>query len=558
MSSGNPVLLYNEILHIRISDGRDCSIGSDLYSLNLSQGAFRNDGTDAYHSPALDAIGKTSEKWLFLDWWTGSWTENSVRFFLRDLILQDDSMEAALFDEPLGEDGMLVLPDAYSGMAYDFYGNIPSCMLIRRDVFYRLLDTVFTLFPYPVQKLSEAAGRAGVKIRTIRSVIEKPVFNRECQLVPFQGNGLLRGKNRSGKRLLVITHELSWTGAPVVLSEACIDVLKPAGYELLVLSLKDGPLAGKYRENGISVMVVPEVASQDSSILLSWIQPFDAVIVNTIVPYAALHLLNSVKKPVLWWIHENELIYEWVGAHLPEHLEEHIHVHCVGQHALNVLKKYRDYKAESLIYGLQDSNTAGKLWKPSAAKGRLLFATVGTVLALKGQDILMEAISLLDDTVREKCEFLLVGKTEDTKILDCVRETEEKYPEHVRYIGPVPRDYLDEIYQTVDCIICSSREDCMPTFVAEGMMYGRPAICSENTGMAPILLKGNAGFTYGKNDPRELAAAITAYVSLPNAEKEVYAKNAKICFEQNFSVDVFRNNLLKTVNIVMNGTAERS
>lgn len=551
MSSDNPTLLYHEILHIRISRSKECTVSADHFSLTLSQGAFRNDGATLYHSPALEAIGKTQEKWLFFDWWTGSWAENAVRFPLRDLILSDDSMEAALFDEPLGEDGRLVLSGDPSGFAYDFYGNVPSCLLIRRDVFCRLLDTVFTLFPYPVQKLSEAAVSAGVAIRTVPGIIEKPACNREFQLIPFQGNGLLRGKNRTGKRLLVITHDLSWTGAPVVLSEACSNVLKPAGYELLVLSLKDGPLAEKYRENGISVMVVPEVALQDSDLLLSLVQPFDAVLVNTIVPYAGIHLLNSLKKPVLWWIHENELIYQAMGMHLPQHLEENIHVFCVGQLGLAMLKKYRDYPAQTLIYGLQDSNPLGKHWKPDVAKQRLVFATVGAVLELKGQDILMEAISLLEDAVREKCEFLLVGKTEDPRILDCIRKTEEKYPENVRYIGPVPRDDLDGIYQTVDCIICASRQDCMPAFVSEGLMYGRTAICSENTGSAPVLQKEQAGLTYGNNDPAALAAAITAYVSLSDEEREDYGKRARACFENNFSMDVFRANLLKAMEEIM-------
>ncbi len=551
MSSDNPTLLYKEILHIRISQSRECSISADRFSLMLSQGAFRNDGATLYHSPALDAIEKSEEKWLFFDWWTGSWAENAVRFPLRDLILSNDSMAAALFDEPLGEDGMLLLSGESVGFAYDSYGNVPSCMLIRRDVFQRLLETVFTLFPYPVQKLSEAAVRAGLEVKVIPGIIEKTAFNREYQLIPFQGKGLLRGKNRTGKRLLVITHDLSWTGAPVVLSEACINVLKPAGYELLVLSLKVGPLAEKYRENGISVMVTPEVALKDSDLLLSLVQPFDAVIVNTIVPYEGIHLLNSLRKPVFWWIHESELIYQVVGMYLPERLEENIHVFCVGQIALDMLKKYRDYQADSLIYGLQDSNPAGKLWKPDAAKQRLVFATVGAVLELKGQDILMEAISLLEDGIREKCEFLLVGKTEDLRILDCIRKTEERYPGNVRYIGPVPRDDLDGIYQTADCIICASRQDCMPTFVSEGLMYGRTAICSENTGMAPILRKEQAGFTYGNNDPAALAAVITEYVSLSDEEREVYGKRARACFENNFSMDIFRANLLKAMEEIM-------
>lgn len=82
-------------------------------------------------------------------------------------------------------------------------------------------------------------------------------------------------------------------------------------------------------------------------------------------------------------------------------------------------------------------------------------------------------------------------------------------------------------------------------------MYGRTAICSENTGTAPVLQKEQAGFTYRNNDPAALAAAITAYVSLSDEERENYGKRARACFENNFSMDVFRDNLLKTMEEIM-------
>lgn len=558
MSSENPVFLYKDILHVRISDSKTCEVekGPDLCRLTVSHGAFRNDGVIGYHSPALAAIEESNEEWIFFDWWTGSWADNTFRFQVQTSIRKHPRMNSALFDEALAENGTIAFAADDSGFAYDYYGNIPSCMLVRRDILHTLLGNLHSLFPYPIQKLSNAARKAGVEIEKIREAIPKKTSVQEHLMVPANRQNVLRGRNHEKKKLLVITHELSWTGAPLVLAEACISVLKPAGYEMMVLSQKEGPLSQKFLDNGIPVMILPEIASPESKLLYALVQPYDAVIVNTIVPYASIQILNTLEKPVLWWIHECELIYEWVGEFLPQRLGDHIHVCCVGQYALGVLKKYRpEYNAQVLIYGLQDCNPAKK-FRAHAPDRRFRFATVGSMVHLKGQDILAEAISLLREEIRAKCEFLLVGKADDTEILAAIQKMEKEYPENVRYIGPVARDVLDEIYPDVDCIICPSRYDCMPTFVAEGMMYGKTAVCSENTGMAPILSSEGAGFIYSDNDPRKLADAIAKYVSLSDEERKAYSKKARACFEHNFTLDVFRKNLLQVMGQLMSPAAE--
>lgn len=558
MSSDNPMLLYKDILHVRISNSKECEVevGPGLCRLTVSHGAFRNEGSVSYQSSALAAIEESDEMWLFFDWWTGSWADNTVRFQLQALIRNNMQMKVALFDEALMETGVIAYASSDSCFAYDYYGNIPSSMLIRRDIFCDLIRNVHSLYPYPVQKLSDAARKAGVQIEKIHEVISKKLPVQDYLMVSADKHSILRGKHKESKKILVITHELSWTGAPIVLAEACIDVLKPAGYEIMVLSPKEGPLSEKYLENGIPVMIIPEIASLDSSLLYSLVQPFDAVMVNTIVPYASIQILNALKKPVFWWIHECEIIYPCVEEYLPKRLNDHIHVFCVGKYALDVLKKYRSsYNAKSLIYGLQDENTAN-LFKQHLQNRRFKFATVGSVVHLKGQDILAKAISMLRDEIREKCEFLFVGKAEDSDILAAIKNAEKQYPENVRYIGQLARDTLSEIYPEVDCIICASRYDCMPTFVAEGMMYGKPAICSENTGMAPILASEDAGFVYSDNDPSQLANAITQYVSLSDEERKVYTQKARGCFDDYFSLGVFRKNLLQVMDALITPALE--
>lgn len=554
MTSDNPAVVHSDTLFVRIGGNNEKM--PDGHVLHIPHEAFCNDGLASYHSSALDAIKETSEEWIFFEWWTGSWAEPNFRFQIASLIQENPRMNGALFDEMLAGDGTFAFPSTDSGFIYDYYGNIPSSMLIRRDVFYVLLEHLFTLFPYPVQKLMDTARKIGLHFEIIHIPIPKQSPVDVPLMIPANRQAILRGKNGEKKKLLVITHELSWTGAPLVLAEACIAVLKPAGYEIMVLSQKEGPASQRFLDNGIPVMTLPAIALQDNSLLYGLIQPYDAIIVNTIVPFAAIGLLNTLDTPVFWWIHECELIYQWVGHFLPQQLGNHIHVRCVGKYALDVLKQNRpEYEAQMLIYGLQDSNPTGE--RKQHVQGQpFQFATIGSLVSIKGQDVLAEAISLLSEDVRAKCHFLFVGKTEDAQILAAVEAVQKAYPENVRYIGPVARDTLDTIYPEVDCIICPSRSDCMPTFVAEGMMYGKTAICSENTGMAPILRDETAGFIYPDNDPRKLADAITKYVFLSDAEQKMFSEKARTCFEEHFSLDVFRKNLLQVMGEILPASAK--
>ena len=553
MSTVNP---HSNILHVCITGSTNCAVETahDMCRLTVSHGSFRNDGLTGYHSPAMEAIRKSGAEWIFFDWWTGSWSDDALLIQIGTQLRENPRINGALFDEPLEGNGVFAFAD--SGFSYDYYGNIPSCILLRRDILEMLLTHVCTLFPYPVQKLADAAWKNGVELQRIHALIPKNPAVQEHLIVPANRRTVLRGKHGEKKKLLVITHELSWTGAPIVLAEACIDVLKPAGYDIMVLSPTAGPLSEKLLQNGISVMTLPEITSPDSKFLYGMAQLYDAVIVNTIVPYEAIRILNTLDKPVLWWIHECQLIYQWIGELLPRQLGNHIHVRCVGQYALGVLKQYRpDYPAQVMVYGLRDQNT-GKEIRTSTQGKRFRFATIGSIEHRKGQDILCEAISLLDDDIRKQSEFIFAGKALSSDILASLQALEERYPGHIRYLGLVARDTLTAVYADVDCIVCPSRDDPMPTYVTEGLMYGKPAICSENTGSAAIVRKENAGLIYTDNDPRKLANAITEYVSLSTEDREFYSEKARACFENNFTLEVFRKNLLQTLEELLPPAAE--
>ena len=61
-------------------------------------------------------------------------------------------------------------------------------------------------------------------------------------------------KEKNNNEILLLSHELSRTGAPIVLRDLAV-VLKEMGYSVLVVSFRDGELKEDYEKNDIPIMV---------------------------------------------------------------------------------------------------------------------------------------------------------------------------------------------------------------------------------------------------------------------------------------------------------------
>ncbi len=151
----------------------------------------------------------------------------------------------------------------------------------------------------------------------------------------------------------------------------------------------------------------------------------------------------------------------------------------------------------------------------SYAGGRPLFATVGSFERRKGQDIFCKAIRLLPPEVREKASFLFVGKAADKEMMDAVRALTADYPENVFYRKRLDRPEIKSLMEQCTCVVCASRDDPMPTFVTEGLIFGKPSIVSEHTGTAGLITEGVDGFVYHNDDPQQLAKVLEHAIEHP-------------------------------------------
>lgn len=369
----------------------------------------------------------------------------------------------------------------------------------------------------------------------------------------FKDNKIkINSTNFSGRNILIISHELSMTGAPITLQYVIKALIKNGDYPV-ILSPKDGKLKEEFLKEGIPVIIDDSIYSSNN--WMNYAENFDIVIVNTIVQYLNIIELSKTEIPTLWWIHDAREGYElYMKDIIPSEIGNNIHTFCAGIYAKNVLNDYRpSYKPDVLLYGLPDFSTEIPnipKYKLENEKERVIFVNVGTIEKRKGQDVFSQAISSLPDYYIDKCKFIFIGRKVSDTIYDSLIDIKNKFPENIELIDEVKRNEIMDIFKQATCIVCSSRDDPMPVFMTEGMMMSKICICSENTGTATLIENGKNGFVYANNDYKELANKIM-YVIDNNDKIDSLKIESRKTYEKYFSMDVFDSNLLNIISNIV-------
>lgn len=352
------------------------------------------------------------------------------------------------------------------------------------------------------------------------------------------------------KKVLILSHELSLTGAPIVLVQAA-KILKHLGWTPVVISPTNGDVRADFEAAGIPVIICGNM--EDDLTWTSFIGGFDLLLVNTIVPWPQIKLLGSMNIPVLWWLHDARFGYEiYLWKVLPNTVGNNIHIYSVSEYARKVLATFRPkYTSGLLAYGLDDVADSVSDKNPFASLDKKhVFVSVGSIIDRKGQDILTEAIELLPEEILSDSMFYIIGKAIDCNIFEYVERSVAAHPDSVTYIESIPHDEIMNYYKYATAVICPSRDDPLPTYMSETMMLSGLCICSANTGTAAVIENGVNGWVYHNDDPAQLAECICDVLKVENVAD--IKKAARKTFEENFTTNSFEKNIAKCIDECMN------
>ncbi len=152
---------------------------------------------------------------------------------------------------------------------------------------------------------------------------------------------------------------------------------------------------------------------------------------------------------------------------------------------------------------------------PAADGHRLL--CVGAVTAVKGQDLLVEALGLIGD-LSWTCR--LVGSEEiDSSFAAEVRRRAGKLgiADRITWTGPMSQG----IYEDADLLVSASRFETYGMAITEAVAHGLPVIVTEVGGVREAL--GGTGVLVRAEDPEELAAALRVWLTDGDARTRLRA-----------------------------------
>lgn len=377
-----------------------------------------------------------------------------------------------------------------------------------------------------------------------------------CPLLHYEKSGRLEGRSywadinekRNGvakalkkdKSVLLISHELSHTGAPLSLIFAA-KILKNEGYSVAVLSLCEGKLLSEYEKLGIPCYVTRTKGTIELLASLS-----NVVIVNTLVCYEYYELCARV-APTIWWVRESPEILGSLG-YCEEVLKTAKNVYAMSEYSRSQFLAYND-DIKVIKHGLDDCYREAQD-KLKAPDDRIMFSFLGSYNQRKGIDVLLMAINKLPHEVIDHCLFFFAGNMHenDDYVAELRMLIDDKRKDKVIFHDSMTdRDELEDVFYKSSCFIVPSREEPTSRVVIESMMHGRPCIISDHVGSS-YLIKEDTGLIFSNGSSEELSSCIEKiYEKLLN-DRTFYFKNCRKAYIENNSVEQYAKNIINSVN----------
>lgn len=332
------------------------------------------------------------------------------------------------------------------------------------------------------------------------------------------------------KNILLISHAMNSSGAPIVLCEMA-KILIRLGYDVTVFSevaKNDGTVIYEYLKNGVSVRLYDEMVNIDVDDIC---REYDLIVINTVVLLPIVSMLSGKQIPVVWWLHEEEDAYnEFSLVRENFVLKKNIHVYTVGWRAKRTYEKYSCRKVEGeLIYGVPFSSRKVKY---SVKADKLIMAIIGNVCERKGQKDLCYIAQKNRELWEQSISFWLIGTISENDKLEL------SDGEYIKCFGLVTGEKLQQLYNNITVVICPSKNDPMPVTITDAFLRKIPCIMSNMTGQSKYIEQYKNGLVYETENIKQLEECIQWTIDNKDKLSQIGENGYKI-YKEYFSMNSF-------------------
>ncbi len=429
----------------------------------------------------------------------------------------------------------------------------------------RLAHAAFTLWrtyqqagvPVARSAVLAAIGRVNRDYRT-----EAPPVRRTARALPPAASGPLR-------RLVLITHNLNYEGAPLWLLEFARHLTRAHGVRLTLLTPADGRLRAPFESLGAEIRIVDPagllgddatgagaVARHAAALArtLDW-SDVDAVVANTIVGFWGVPLARAARRPVLLHIHESTtpavFFRQGYGAGVLPAATRALRDADVVNFIATPARAYYDCFSNGANYvsipGWIDL-PAVDAWRTQHprdamrtqlgyAPDELVVVNIGAVCDRKGQHVFLDSIELLwrrHPALARMCRFVLVGGRDDP------------YNESLRHLArDLARANISFVNETstplayflgADLFVCTSYEEAFPRVVLEAMAFSLPIVATAVHGIPAMIEAEKEGILVAPGDTEALMNALVRFLgAMPEARN--WGERARRRVERDFRAE---------------------
>jgi glycosyltransferase involved in cell wall biosynthesis len=172
----------------------------------------------------------------------------------------------------------------------------------------------------------------------------------------------------------------------------------------------------------------------------------------------------------------------------------------------------------------------------------LVFMTVGRLELQKGIDLLMEAITKLNNTIpNNKCEFHIIGSGS----LESVVTKSAKVNKNIHNHGFISDAHLVQLYAKSDVYLSSSREEPFGLVLIEAWSSGLPVLATRTEGPLDMIESGKNGWFIEEITADGIFQAIKKLYSVWQKSSRIASKLERSCRQTGlkYSIDNTAKNM---------------
>jgi len=303
--------------------------------------------------------------------------------------------------------------------------------------------------------------------------------------------------------ILLISHYFGCTGAPASLLRHAV-YLKNAGHNVDVWSLGGGVLIEQYQKAGFSPIIIQKDYYHIEKAWHNSKKKYDLIVCNTTDTYQCVEVLSKKNVPLVWFIRETALVDEYMQTNkaFAKCFSTYYNLYTVSNYAVKTICKYN--KNVRVI-----NNSVADTFKEFAQfQKNLRFGYIGSIIPIKGVDVLLKAFSKVLDEGFDVSLTLAGGIGDYARNLQAMYQ---KYPQ-MKWLGEVHAADKEKFFDAIDVLVVPSIDEPGALTLLEGCMKGKIVITTKNVGSNYVVADQKSGFIVQTNDENALSDAIKALI----------------------------------------------